>query len=309
MEIIKPKKLIKGNTIGILAVSGRIKEYENLEKAKYFFENCGYNVVISETCKHFHRYMAGKNDEECVKELHNFFLNDKIDAILCARGGFGTLRLVNKINWNIIKRNPKIFAGYSDITILLNMIYKKTGLITFHSAMPNGDFSNVIEEYTKNSFFSLLKGKKFCYSAKNKIVYKEGQAIGRLWGGNLASLVSLCGLDFIPNEDLILFLEDLNEPAYKIDRMLTQLFNIRKIRKNVKGIVLGEFENIDNNELLNEILKELTKKLNIPVCCGFKITHGKIKDSLPLGAFAKFDSSLGKLIIEEEYTMSEKISR
>ena len=277
MKIIKPNKLKKGNTIGILAISGRIKDFENIEKAKSFFEKQGYKVVISETCKSSHRYMAGLNDDECINELHKFFSDKNIDVILCARGGYGTLRLIDKIDWELIKNNPKIFAGYSDITTLLNLIYKKTGLITFHSAMPNGDFSKVIDDYTKAAFFNTLEGKTICYHAYNSSIFKEGEAVGKLWGGNLSTLCALCGTNFIPNEDLILFLEDLNEPVYKIDKMLTQLFNIDKLRKNIKGIAIGEFKDIEDKNQLDEVILELANKLNIPICDGFKITHNKIR--------------------------------
>lgn len=303
MNIIKPKKLQKGDTIGILAVSGRIKEYENIEKAKGFFEKEGYNVVISDTCKTSHRYMAGNNDDECIKAFHDFFSNDKIDAIVAARGGYGTLRLLNKINWDIIKNNPKIFAGYSDITILLNMIFKKTGLITFHSAMANGDFANEVQDYTKESFFKTVKGETTFYQAENPKTFYSGITKGTLWGGNLATLTSLCGIDFIPQKELILFIEDLNEPIYKIDKMLTQLFNIEDARTNVKGIAIGEFKDIENKAELNEIIKEFANELKIPICDGFKITHNKIKDTIPVGAKAIFDSNLGKISIIDKYTI------
>jgi len=304
METIKPKKLSKGDTIGIIAVSGRIKEYERLEKAKCFFEQEGYDVVISDSCKSEHRYMAGKNDKECIDTIHEFFKNKEIDAILCARGGYGTLRLLNGIDWNIIRENPKIFAGYSDITILLNMIYKKTGLITFHSAMPNGDFSGEIKEYTKNSFFKTLTGCAKEFKAENREVFNKGTAVGKLWGGNLATLVSLCGLDFIPDEDLILFLEDLNEPVYKIDRMLTQLFNIEKTRRNVKGIAIGEFQDIEDEKQLHGVLREKADILNIPCCRGFKITHGKIKDTIPTGVKAELNADKGIIKLLEKYVVS-----
>lgn len=303
MKTIKPQKLKKGNTIGILAVSGKIKEFEKIENAKKFLESKGYKVIISDTCKTSHRYCAGNNDEECLNALHDFFNNKEIDVILCARGGFGTLKLLKKINWNLIKHNPKIFAGYSDITVLLNMIYKKTGLITFHSAMANGDFGGEIEDYTAISFFNTLEGKTICFNARNRNIFKNGTAQGVLWGGNLSTLVSLCGIDFIPNENLILFLEDLNEPVYKIDKMLTQLFNIDKIRKNVKGIAMGEFKDITNKEELNEVIQEFADELNIPVCDGFKITHNSIKDTLPLGAYCEFDSENGLIKIKEEYIL------
>ena len=301
MKIIKPNKLKKGNTIGILAISGRIKDFENIEKAKSFFEEEGYKVVISETCKSSHRYMAGLNDDECINELHKFFSEKNIDVILCARGGYGTLRLIDKIDWELIKNNPKIFAGYSDITTLLNLIYKKTGLITFHSAMPNGDFSKEIDDYTKAAFFNTLEGKTICYHAYNSSIFKEGEAVGKLWGGNLSTLCALCGTNFIPNEDLILFLEDLNEPVYKIDKMLTQLFNIDKLRKNVRGIAIGEFKDIEDKNQLDEVILELANKLNIPICDGFKITHNKIKDTLPIGIKVYFNANAGIIKILEDY--------
>ena len=301
MKTIKPKKLQKGDTIGIIAVSGKIKEYEKIDHAAKFFEGKGFKTVISKTCKTSHRYMAGNNDDECIETLHNFFKNDKIDAILCARGGYGTLRLLDKIDWSIIKNNPKIFAGYSDITTLLAMIYKKTGLITFHSAMANGDFGGDTEEYTEKSFFNALKGKTKEVKAENYTVLNKGIAQGILWGGNLSTLSALCGIDFVPKEDLILFLEDLNEPLYKIDKMLTQLFNIREIRDNIKGLAFGEFKDITDNDMLEEIEREFAVKYHIPAVNGFKITHSKIKDTIPVGVKSELNANKGIITFQEEY--------
>lgn len=303
MNIIKPKKLQIGDTIGILAVSGRIKEYENIEKAKTLLEEKGYKVVVSDTCKTYHSYMSGKNDDDCVNALHSFFTDKSIDAILCARGGYGTLRLLNKIDWNVVKNNPKIFAGYSDITILLNMILKNTGLITFHSPMANGDFANEIQEYTIENFFKTLTGETTNYQAECYNTFYEGVTDGVLWGGNLSSLTSLCGLDFVPNTDLVLFLEDLNEPIYKIDKMLTQLFNVKEARENIKGIAIGEFKDVEDKHKLDELFKNFANELKIPMCDGFKISHNKIKDTLPIGVDVIFDSNNGKIIIKDKYTI------
>lgn len=303
MEIIRPKKLKKGDTIGILAVSGKIKEIDKINNAKNYLCKLGYKTVISDTCSSSHMYMAGKSDEDCVSALHEFFLRDDIDAILCARGGYGSLRLINKIDWNIIKNNPKIFAGYSDITVLLAMIYKKCGLITFHSAMANGDFGDKINEYTANSFFSSLEGKTKEIKSENTNTYYSGTAKGVLWGGNLSSLVSLCGVDFIPDEDIILFLEDLNEPVYKIDKMITQLFNVDKIRKNVKGIAFGEFTKIPDNYDIKNIFNQIAENMNIPIADGFRITHEKIKDTIPFGVLSGFDSQKGLITIQDNYVI------
>ena len=303
MNIIKPKKLKKGDTIGILAVSGKIKEYENILKAKSFLELEGYNVVISDTCKCYHNYMAGNNDEDCVNALHHFFEDTSIDAILCARGGYGTLRLLNKIDWNIIKNNPKIFAGYSDITILLNKIFKETGLITFHSPMANGDFADDIQEYTKENFFKTLTGETTYFESDRYNTFYSGVTNGILWGGNLSSLISLAGTDFIPNSDLILFLEDLNEPIYKIDKMLTQLFNIEEARKNINGIAIGEFKDIEDKRKLDELFQSFANELKIPICDGFKITHSKIKDTIPVGVEAILNANMGRISLKNQYTI------
>lgn len=301
MKTIKAAKLKKGDTIGFIGVSGRIKEYERLENAKKFFEEQGFNIVISESCKTNHRYMAGNNDLECVNTLHEFFLDKNINAIVCARGGYGAVRLLKYIDFGVIKNNPKIFAGYSDITAFLNVIYAKTGLITFHSAMPNGDFSSELQEYTVSSFFDTLEGKKRQYKSETGKVFYPGTAKGRLWGGNLATLTSLCGTDFIPDENLILFVEDLNEPVYKIDRMLTQLFNVKKLRSKVKGIAIGEFKDVEEKDLLHEVIFEVANELKIPVSDGFRITHGKIKDTLPVGVPVTFDSDIGIINVCENY--------
>ena len=301
METIKPKKLKQGDTVGILAVSGAIKEIEKINNAKNFLEQEGYKVVISDTCYESHRYMAGNSDEDCIKELHKFFEDESINAILCARGGYGTLRLINKIDWGLIKNNPKIFAGYSDISVLLAMIYKKCGLITFHSPMAKGDFGDDIDDYTKEKFFSALKGETKVIKTEYSCVYYEGIANGTLWGGNLSSVVSLAGTDFIPNEDIILFLEDLNEPAYKIDKMITQLLNISELKNRIKGIAIGDFTNVEESNSIKSIFTEIAQELRIPMADGFKITHSKTKETVPYGINGTLDANTGKIIINEDY--------
>lgn len=303
MDKIKPKKLNKGDTIGILAVSGKINDIGKVNNAKKFLEQQGYSVVVSDTCKTFDRYLAGKSKKERIDSFHNFFLDDSIDAILCARGGYGTLKLIDEIDWNIVKNHPKIFAGYSDITVLLAMMYKKCGLIGFHSAMAKGDLGDVIDNYTKDSFFNVLEGSVKHIEANYPNTYYSGIAHGILWGGNLASLASLCGIDFIPDEDIVLFIEDVNEPAYKIDRMLTQLFNIDKFRNNVKGIALGDFLNVGDGYALKYLFKEISNNMKIPVADGFKITHAKTKDTIPYGVRCLFDAEQGRIAIQDSYVI------
>lgn len=297
MKLIKPKKLQKDDTIGLLSVSGDIRDISKINNAANYFNKLGYKVIISDTTYKKYRCYAGTDDER-VNQLHEFFLNPKIDAIVCTRGGYGLLRIVNQIDYDLIAKNPKIICGYSDITALLLMIIKKSKMVCFHGAMANGDFgADKLSDFTVKSFFDTLSipQKQTFYAEKSGLIYKKGVASGMLWGGNLATIVSMIGLDFIPNEKFILFVEDVNEPAYKIDRMFTQLFNCEKIRENISGLVIGKFTGNDRENDTNNVIKEYVEKLNIPAASGFLISHEEDKYTLPLGIQCNFNSC-GKFI-------------
>lgn len=305
MNLIKPEKLKKGDTIGFLTLSGAVDDRKGVHRAKKYFEKKGFKVVLSKNIFVKNRYLAG-SDEEKIEELHAFFKDPKINAILCVRGGYGAIRLLDKINYEIIKNYPKIFAGYSDVTALEAMIYKKTKMVTFHSPMALGDFgSENPSKTTQNGFFSVLTNVENDFiivpDKRKSKTYFKGDAIGVLWGGNLATLASLCGTDFIPDEKFILFLEDLNEPVYKIDRMLTQLLNIEKFRENVAGIALGDFLELDSKKYFDEMLFEIGKKLQKPILSGFKITHAKDKITVPNGAKAFLSTEKKILAVEKGY--------
>lgn len=290
MNIIKPANLKEKDTIGILATSGPIEgKKENLLHAVDFFQELGYKVVLSENIFSKDRYLAG-SDEKRVEELHKFFLNPNINAIICLRGGYGAIRLINKIDYSIIRNNPKIFCGHSDITALNAMFLKKAGLITYSGPMIMSDFAkeNTIP-FTVQEFFRTLKNNSVEFKA-DKII-KNGNAKGIFWGGNLSTLVSLCGQDFIPDKKFIFFMEDINEPVYKIDKMLTQLTNIKSFTDNIQGLVVGEFVGNDNEEWLQILINEMSEKLNIPVIEKKGITHHSRKITMPYGANAIIDSN------------------
>lgn len=301
MNLIKPKKLNKGDTIGILALSGIIHSKEKVLQAKKYFENKGYKVILSDNIFDKYRYLAG-TDEKKVQELHKFFKNPNIKMILCARGGYGVIRLLDKIDWNLIKNNPKIFAGYSDLTAFESMALTKTGLITFYAPHAQTDFgADKVSNFVEKTFFKTLTNTNKLEIKPDKRkskVYGEGDAKGILWGGNLATVVSLCGLDFIPDEKFIFFAEDLNENVYKIDKMMIQLFNIEKFRKNVQGIILGDFLDAGNKEHLDELFYEIGDKYRLPILSGFKITHASEKITLPYGAKVEFSTKDTCLKIE-----------
>lgn len=268
-------------TIGIIALSGVIDK-EKLNFAIKNLKSLGYNVKLSKNIFDTNRYLAG-NDNNKIKELEEFFSNPEIDIIMTARGGYGAIRLIDKIDYNILKNHPKIFTGFSDVTALLLMIYKKTGMVTYHGLMatPDFGFDCEIDEFSFQNFQAAINGEELNFEG-NKI-YRDGTAEGIIWGGNLATVVSLCGTDFIPNEDFIFFAEDLNEPVYKIDKMFTQLFNIKEFKKYCKGIVLGDFLDCGNEKWLEEFFVELSGIHQIPIIGGFKITHNRKKITIPIG--------------------------
>lgn len=274
----------QGDKIGIIALAGNCEEFA-VEKAKKNIELLGYQTELSKNIYKSDRYLAG---EDCLKvnELHRFFADLDIKLILNSRGGYGAIRLLDDIDYNLIKNNPKPFCGFSDITFLLLMIYKKSGIITYHSPMACSDFAkDEINEFTLENFKKALSGAKLIFNGSK--LYNSGSSRGIIWGGNLSSVVSLCGLDFIPDNDFIFFAEDLNEPVYKIDRMFHQLFNIKEFKSKCKGLVLGDFLNNDDNLWLEDLFFELSHKYNLPAVCGFKITHSEEKITVPIGRMAE----------------------
>lgn len=282
MNLIKPKKLEKGDTISIIAPSGGVESDENLLRATAYLKSLGYNVKWGKNVLKTNKYLAG-TDNERLEDLHNAFKDKEINAIIALRGGYGAIRLINKIDYNLIKQNPKIFAGYSDITGLSAMLLKHSGLITYSAPMINGDFGiKSKDKFTIDNFFKTVTTTEK-QEIKAQTILKEGKASGITFGGNLATLVSLCGLDFIPNQKFIFFAEDLNEPVYKLDKMFTQLLNIEEFRKNISGIVFGEFLDIDNDEWLNSLQKEIVQELKVPAISGLKITHAREKLTIPIG--------------------------
>lgn len=297
MEEIKPQRLNKGDTIGFLSISGEIKDVSKLVKAKQEFEELGYHVKISPNTYAPKDYLAG-TDAQRAQALNDFFKDPEINAIVATRGGYGAIRILDKIDYDLIKNNPKIFVGYSDITALQLMIYKKTGLVTYNGAMAYSDFAcGGITTYTKDSFFNVLTCGIDEIIIDEPNVYYAGTASGVLWGGNLSTVQSLCGQDFIPDEKFIFVAEDINESVYKIDKMFTQLLNIKQFKNHLAGIVLGDFSGIDNDVYFHNFFTELASELKIPVIGGLKFGHEPDKQTFPIGAKVVLSTDAGKICI------------
>ena len=262
----------KIKTIGLVAPSGALRNINEINQKitvlqkhfkikKFYNENtsCGF---LSDT------------DENRTKYFEQAFLDDEVDLILSVRGGYGAIRIVDKINYNLIKN--KYYAGSSDATILLTALNKKTNVKCFHSLMITNGFTENLEKNIKiieNDTFNL-----------NLIPIVEGSANGKLWGGNLSSLVSLfSGNQYLPNEEIILFLEDLAEPDYKIDKMLYEIYRNNDLKNKIKGIIFGDFY-LKEAEII-PILKEYSNLFNVPTWHTLDITHKANNITLPFGKF------------------------
>lgn len=309
MKIVKPKKLEKNDVIGIISPASSPDDFNNLEKGVSYLEKLGFRVEIGENVGKTHGYLAG-SDSERLSDLHEMFLNKYVKAIFSVRGGYGSGRLLDKIDYSIIKTNPKIFVGYSDITALQLAIYKKTGLINFAGPMLATDFSSKINKYAEENFWNVLMNSKKIGKLHNPkdekfYVLKNGRGEGNLIGGNLAVLSALLGTDYIPNfKDKILLLEDIGESPYKIDRLLNQL-KLSRAFELANGVILGRFvdcyekDKSKNTIKLNEVIEHYFSKLKIPVVYNFSHGHIKANITVPFGLKCKLNASRGFIEIPE----------
>lgn len=301
MEILKAKKLLKGDLIGIISPASAVDDFAKVEQGVKYLEKLGYKVEVGKNVGKVHGYLAG-NDEERLSDLHYMFKKKEVKAIFCIRGGYGSNRLLDKIDYNLIKRNPKIFVGYSDITSLQMGFFAKTGLITFAGPMLAVDFYSEISSYAEESFWSSITtnkplGKVKMPEGEKLFGLNKGEKEGRIVGGNLAVLTSLIGSKFFPDlKGKILLIEEIGEAPYRIDRMLSQL-NFSNNLDKIGGAVLGAF--IDCNEkdptksslTLGEVVEDYFGRLKVPVI--YNLSHGHLENNLtiPLGINVKINSS------------------
>ena len=294
---IKPVRLKKGDTIAFITPGSFIDD-EGLQKAVENVEGLGCKVQMSKNIRAHRGFLAG-TDQQRLDDLHWAFSDNKIKAIWCARGGYGCSRLLPKINYGLIKKNPKILIGYSDVTALVNAIYQETGLITFHGPVGASEFTDftrkhlqsVLMEGKENHLITLPKLKDEEKTEELKLNAKKIK--GELAGGNLSLLAAMAGTPYaVDFKNKIAFIEDIGEKPYRIDRMLTQLRQACNLNKAC-GIALGDFTNCDSNEPNSLSLKEtLLDRLdfgNMPVGYRFSFGHTEDHCTLPIGIKAELD--------------------
>jgi len=313
LRIIKPNRLTEGATVALIAPASGV-EAEEFEKALQNLINLGFKVKPGKYAREQRGFLAG-SDEERLADLHQAFSDREVKAVWCVRGGYGATRILPYLNYNLIRRNPKILIGYSDITALHIAISQKTGLVTFHGPVAASSFS----DYTKKHLINTLMNPTVPYTveispdnaANESSLYKTqtiraGKCRGTLIGGNLSLLAALAGTSYALKRNLrgkILFIEDVNEPPYRIDRMLTQLKESVDLR-GISGIALGVFKggSADDAETSNpliDVFKEQFGKLGVPVVYGLSFGHIRDQFTLPVGIKAELDTEKATLTFLE----------
>lgn len=301
-----PKPLKEKATIGLICPGGGFDDYKPIKLVVKYLQRLNYKVKLGSSLvssANFPKYLSGP-DNRRKKEFVNFWNDNNVDAIFCLRGGYGCLRLIENLDFNLLKTKKKILLGFSDVTILLLALYKKCNLITFHGPLLGNNFiKNNLKPYdsqTEEKMWSLLKSHKFKFSysfKKDAKIINPGKATDKLLGGNLTSICSLLGTDYLPDfKNSIFFLEDCNEEPYKIDRMLTQLKNTG-IFKKVSGIIFGSFHKCgfkSNKEIIN-LIKNRVSSRKIPILFNAPIGHKKKNYILPIGQRVVLDANSSRL--------------
>ncbi len=292
-------RLKKGDKVYLIAPAGRVSQ-EKFNKLKIIVENLGLVPVWNENALKGYGYFSAP-DEVRLQDMINAFKHPQAKAVFCLRGGYGATRLLNNIPYALIRKNPKVFLGFSDITALQMAFLKKTGLITFHTSLNSLEYDYTAELFKQMVFVPQEVEIPFVTDFHPApVIIKSGKAHGILVGGNLSLLVSLIGTGFLPRfRNRIVFIEEIKEPPYKIDRMLNHLFMATDIRHAV-GIILGIFHGCQWQEYyqtkdftfsLEEIFEHYFKGINGPVIYNFPLGHVEKISVLPMGAKISIDTN------------------
>ncbi|MEM1324869.1 MAG: LD-carboxypeptidase [Bacteroidota bacterium] len=310
---VKPRRLEKGDTIGVITPGSYISD-KALEKGIKNLESLGLKVKLGQHIRAQRGFTAG-TDQQRLDDLHRMFEDREVQGIWCARGGYGCTRLLPDIRYDIIRDNPKVFIGYSDITALLQAFHVETGLIGFHAAVASSDFTRYTRRYLRRILFEDKRRTEFEPSRGNRRRGKRddlfktrtitsGRARGRLFGGNLSLLAALAGTPWeLKAYNKLIFLEEVGEKPYRVDRMLTQLRQSAYLQ-NANGIAMGIFNGCeaDRNDLsltLQETLDDRVGSLQMPSTYGLSFGHIDDQIVLPVGIEAELDADSGRLTLLE----------
>ncbi len=306
-NLVIPETLKKGDKVGLICPSSCVRDINTLTEGIKYIESLGFEVVVGESCTSKYGYLAG-SDEVRANDVNKMFADVTIKGIFCARGGYGVHRILDKIDFAMIKENPKFFCGYSDITGLHLALNQICGLVTYHTPMATTEF------YKKQDDLTACDFERIVYEGvtlreleniprENKVkTLNKGLGIGVLVGGNLSLVVDLIGTPYeVDTKGKILFLEDVEEAPYAIDRKLMQLKLAGKF-DDCTGVILGGYTDCKADDgkptlTLEEIFNDVFGDINKPVVYDFQCGHCMPTTSIPLGVEVRLDATNGKIEI------------
>ncbi len=313
-SLIKPKMMRPGDTVGLISPSTFVADPNQLQTMQLTAQMFGWKVKIGKQVGK-REGQLGESIPGRIEDIHTMFADPEVKGIICVRGGYGTPQLLDGIDYELIRKNPKMLLGYSDITGLHLAIHQKTGLITFHGPTGLSPFTEFSQNWFKRAMDNKPMGvlgnptERNVYRPQHPLrMVRPGKAKGRLIGGNLTLVSCLMGTPHEPDvKGKIFFLEDVGEEPYRIDRMLQQLVLAGKFDE-CAGVVIGEcvdcgprdFQpSITFNYTLGEVLDRVFAKVKVPVFHGLLIGHTADQITLPVGVMASMDADAKQLIIEE----------
>jgi muramoyltetrapeptide carboxypeptidase len=315
-ELIKPERLKPGDTIGLITPASPLFEaHQTIISAVEKMENLGFKVKLGQHIYKKWGYLAG-TDEQRIEDIHQMFSDPDVNAIIAIRGGYGSGRLLHGLDYELIKANPKILLGYSDVTSLLIGIQKITGLVTFHGPVAISTFTKYTKKYlfkalTEAQPVGLIEDAPYVdnLQTSNRIwTVNSGRVEGRLIGGNLTLLAASMGTPYELNtSDAILFIEEVGEEPQVLDRYLTQLDNAGKLEQ-CRGIVFDRMNSVHPDDYKpgyyttlskEEIISDRLLRYKIPSCIGMSLGHIADKPTLPLGIRCELNADTGRISILE----------
>jgi muramoyltetrapeptide carboxypeptidase len=312
---LRPRALRPGDTVGLITPSSYVSDPDRLALAEHTLKYFDLKPRFGKNVRKRNGYLGGTTAER-LDDLHSMFADPSVNAVFAIRGGYGSAQLLDRIDYGLLRKNPKIFLGYSDITALHLAIQKRAGMVTFHGPVALSGFS----EYTQKNFRRALfetaplgvvsnpPEVNTLRPAHTLRTIRAGKARGPLVGGNLTLISTTMGTPFeIETGGRILLLEDVDEQPYSIDRMLTQLRLAGKF-DGVAGVIFGECNAcrprdykpaFESTLSLGEVLDEILGQLRVPVLSGLTFGHTDDQLTLPLGVMAELDADKGELVIQE----------
>ena len=294
------KKLKIGDTIGLIGPSGTVREAGAVDQAIAYMKELGFHVKVGESAHAKYGYLSG-TDEVRAGDINAMFADKEVDAIVCTRGGYGTMRMLDMLNYDVIRANPKVFVGFSDITALHIAFLEKCGLVTFHGPMATRWQSEFADGFTQPAFYGTVMNAQPLGELVNSLNYharqtvNPGSAQGMLVGGNLSLIAGTIGTPYeINTKDRILFIEEIGERTYCVDRMLTQLRLAGKF-DDCAGIVFGDFNDcpVEYPQFgltLEEVIRDVAAPCGKPIFTGLQAGHVSPKLTLPLGVQCRMDA-------------------